>query len=473
MDTRGAPEGQQRKTAWVDAAADRDQPDPFRHVGVDDAVNAFGRGHAVDGEPRGNRVHCAGGGLAVEPLPAAEETHRIEEPEHQVGVGHGGRGSAPPVAGRPRIGAGATRADVQHATRVDVGDRATARADARDVETVQGDPMTGDPPVGRDRGLALDDERHVGARTAHVEGDEIAVLDDPARVACRRHPAGRPREDPAGGEPDRIGHGREPAVRLHDQHRPRIARLGHTLGEAFEIAFEHGADVRVDHGGADPLELLDLREHLRGEGHVHPGQGAGERLGGDALVLRRAVGVQVAHRHRLDPLGGERANRRAQRCTPKRRRLAAVGPDALAHRHAQMTRDQGVRCRLAERVAVVLEPLAHLQDVAVPLGGEQAELGSLALEQRIGRDSGPVDDAICRAEQRGPLDAERVGEQAQPGEHTDRLIPRRGGGFRDRGPSAVVDGDQIGECAAHIHTDAITGLRLVHHAKTHLGEGRP
>ena len=256
MDTRGAPEGQQRKTAWIDTATDRDQPDPFRHASVDDAVNAFRRRHPIDVEPCGNGVHRAGGGFAVEALPAAEETHRVEKSEHQVGVGHGGRGPTTPIAGRPRIGPGTARADVQYAARVDVGDRAATGANACDVQTVQGDPIAGDPPVGGDRSLTLDDERHVGARAAHVEGDEIAVFEDPARVACRRHPAGRPRQDSTGGEPDRVGHSRESAVRLHDQDRPGVARLGQVLGEALEVALQHRADVRVDHGRADPLELL-------------------------------------------------------------------------------------------------------------------------------------------------------------------------------------------------------------------------
>ena len=392
MDTRGASEGKQREPARIDAATDRDQPDPFRHVGIDDAVNALRRRHPIDVEPCGNGVHRAGGGFAVEVLPAAEETHRVEKSEHQVGVGHSGRGPTTPVAGRPRVGAGTARTDVQYAARVDVGDRAAAGANARDVQTVQGDPMAGDPPVGGDRSLTLDDERHVGARAAHVEGDEIAMFEDPARVACRRHPAGRPREDSTGGEPDRVGHSRESAVRLHDEDRPGVARVGQAFGEALEVALQHRADVRVDHRRADPLELL-----------------------------------------------------------------AAVSPDALAHRQAQMTRDQGIRGGLAERVVVVLESLAHLQDVAMPLGGEQAEPGSLAFEQRIGRDGGPVDDAIRRAEQRGPLNAERAGEQLQPGEHADRLIPRRRGGFGDHSATVVVDGNEIGERAAYVDADPVAG----------------
>ena len=84
-----------------------------------------------------------------------------------------------------------------------------------------------------------------------------------------------------------------------------------------------------------------------------------------------------------------------------------------------MARNQRVGRRLSERVAVVLESFAHLEDVAMPLGGEQTEPGALALQQGVGRDGGPVDDALRRSEQRGPVDSERCGEKLQPREHPD------------------------------------------------------
>ena len=133
----------------------------------------------------------------------------------------------------------------------------------------------------------------------------------------------------------------------------------------------------------------------------------------------------------------------------------AVRPDAFAHRQAQMPRDQGIGRRLSERVAVVLEPFAHFEDIPVPLGGEQAELRALALQQRIGRDGGAVNDALGRAEERGPVDAERFGDQLQSGEHADGLILWGRGRFRGRDPSAVVDGDEVGERASDVDADSV------------------
>ena len=88
MDAGRASERQQRKAPRIDTATYRDEPDSFGHVGVDDTVNALRRLHAADAETRRDGVHRTGGGLRIEALPAAEESLRIEEPEHQVGVGH-------------------------------------------------------------------------------------------------------------------------------------------------------------------------------------------------------------------------------------------------------------------------------------------------------------------------------------------------------------------------------------------------
>ena len=289
-----------------------------------------------DAEPFGDRVHRAGRGLFVEPLPAPEETLRVEVSEHEVGVGHGGRGSAPTVTGRPGIGAGAPRAHVQHPARVDVGNRASPGADARDVETVQRDALAGHPPVGRHGGFAVHDEGHVRARAAHVEGNQVRMLENAACVARRGHAAGRAREDAARGEPDRVSDRRETAVRLHDEHGPGIARLCQARFEAPEIALEDGSDVGIDHRRADPLEFLDLRKHLRREADVCRRHLPGERLRRDTLVLGTAPGVQEAHGNRLDLRVGEGADGRAQRATVNRRPHAPVGPDSLAHGQAQM-----------------------------------------------------------------------------------------------------------------------------------------
>ena len=55
--------------------------------------------------------------LDVEPDPPAEEVLRVDEPEHEVGVGHGRQLAAAAVAGGPGHGAGALGPDAQVAAR--------------------------------------------------------------------------------------------------------------------------------------------------------------------------------------------------------------------------------------------------------------------------------------------------------------------------------------------------------------------
>src|SRR6185437_16728339 len=113
-----------------------------------------------------------------------EEMRRIEIAEDEVGVGDGRRRAALAVAGGSGIGAGALRPDMQDAARVDAADRAAAGAQRHDVEAAQRDLVLADLAVAGERRLALDDEADIGARPAHVEGDEVAVAEELRRVAA-------------------------------------------------------------------------------------------------------------------------------------------------------------------------------------------------------------------------------------------------------------------------------------------------
>ena len=151
------------------------------------------------------RSTAASAAPPVEPGAAAEEVVGIEQPEDQVGVGHGRRRAAPAVAGGPGLGAGALGADVQHAAGIDPRDRAAAGADADDVERLQRDALAGEPPVGGDLRGAADDQRDVGAGAAHVEQDQVGLADQARGVAAAGDAAGRAGEHGAGGEPHGVG----------------------------------------------------------------------------------------------------------------------------------------------------------------------------------------------------------------------------------------------------------------------------
>ena len=180
----GAAEGEQRELAGINAAPHRDEAHTFSHRGVDDPVNAIGRRRAVDAQRAGDAIDGSLGGRAVEPAPAAEKVVRVDEAEHHVGVGDGGRGATEAVAGGSGVGAGALRSNVQDAARIDARDRAAAGADADDVEAVQRHTMAAHGSIHGQARAAADDERNVGRGASHVERDEVADLDELAGVTA-------------------------------------------------------------------------------------------------------------------------------------------------------------------------------------------------------------------------------------------------------------------------------------------------
>src|SRR4051794_18371187 len=97
----------------------------------------------------------------------------IEIAENNRGIGHGGLSSAPSVAHGSGLGAGRAWPDAQRPGAVDAGDAATAGSDRVDVNQRYTDGETGDLALGANHRLAVNDERHVATRSAHVESDKI------------------------------------------------------------------------------------------------------------------------------------------------------------------------------------------------------------------------------------------------------------------------------------------------------------
>ena len=81
--------------------------------------------------------------------------------------------AAAAVARRARVGARAARPDEQRAARIELGDRAAARADGVDVERREPHGVATDRSLGGRGGRAVEHQAHVGARAAHVEGDGV------------------------------------------------------------------------------------------------------------------------------------------------------------------------------------------------------------------------------------------------------------------------------------------------------------
>ena len=90
------------------------------------------------------------------------------------------------------------------------------------------------------------------------------------------------------------------------------------------------------------------------------------------------------------------------------------------------------------------------------LGGEETDPGSLALDERIGRDGHAVDDRVGPVEEVGARRPERFGEPGERFEHPGGLVGRGARGLGERDPSVPIDRDDVRERATHVHPDPVS-----------------
>ena len=175
MERARTAERHQRVVARIAPALGRDELDGAHDVGVGE-LQCRGSG-LLDAQRKalGQRLEGAACGFAVELHTAAEEGTRPDRADDDMGVGGRGLGAAAAITGRAGIGAGALRADAQHAAIVDPGERAAAGAHGNDVEHGRADRQAVDLGLGGQRGPAILHQADVGRGATHVEGDEILV----------------------------------------------------------------------------------------------------------------------------------------------------------------------------------------------------------------------------------------------------------------------------------------------------------
>ena len=141
-------------------------------------------------------------------------------------------------------------------------------------------------------------------------------------------------------------------------------------------------------------------------------------------MLRVAVGVEIADRHRLNLVVFQLGDGAVKRDAVEPDLDAAVCAHALANPEAPCARHQRLRRRHAQIIAIVLKPFAHFEDIAVSLGGEQPNLGSLVFKQSVSGYRRAVDDTLGLGEKREAVELQRLSEDVQPLHHTDRWILR-------------------------------------------------
>jgi hypothetical protein len=157
-------------------------------------------------------------------------------------------------------------------------------------------------------------------------------------------------------------------------------------------------DIGVHDGRRDPFVFLDLRQDVRRARDVEVRQLAPETLDGCDFVRRVFVGVEIADRDRCRARGAHLLDGGAQRLVVHGREHRTIRAEPLAHADPEVTRHQRRRGRRAEIVAVVFQPLPHLEHIAVPLRRQEGDLGPLPLEERVRGDRRAVHDPVRAAE---------------------------------------------------------------------------
>jgi hypothetical protein len=106
---------------------------------------------------------------------------------------------------------------------------------------------------------------------------------------------------------------------------------------------------------------------------------------------------------------------------------------------------------------VPVQPAGHerpgdLQYLAEAPGGDQPDPGALALQDRVGRDRGPVQDLGDV----GEGDPRRAAHLLDPAQHADGLVVRRGSGLGAVGTARpLIDQQHVGEGAADVDTEPV------------------
>ena len=345
------------------------------------------------------------------------------------------------------------RSDVKRPAGIDAGDRPAARRDAGNVEAAKRDALSGQHAVGRKRCLPTRYQRDVGAGAAHVERHEIGNTEQFGAAAAAGDTAGRSRQYRARSKPRGFLKRSHAAVRQDYEEIALESGFGQARFEIVQIAPHHRLDIGIHDRGRDALIFLDLRQHVARARDADIGQRLGQTLHRREFVHGVEVGMQKTNRDRARAGLLDGRDALVQRLGVERGEDIAVGLEPFQNSETAFARHQRLRWRRPQIIAVRLEALAHLDQVAVALGGQQRDLGALSLQQRIGRDRRSVNQARRCREQFAAGQVQSFGKLFEACHHADRLVGRGRWRLGEYGMSGLVAGDQVGEGAADVNPD--------------------
>src|SRR5579864_5486217 len=246
--------------------------------------------------------------------------------------------------------------------------------------------------------------------------------------------------------------------------------------EGAEISGRQRADIGVDRYRGGALILAPFRHQIGRAGHEHVRHPLAYHRPHAALMLGIEKRPEEADGDRLDALGDEPLDRSTGLRLVQGHHHLAEAIDSLGD-----TRDQPFR---HDRVGLLalgeMHDLAHVaptdaarsphdvDDVAMPLGGDEAELGAALLHDGIGADRGPVRKYGDVAVELLRSDAQLRRRRADRIDHALGEIARRRGRLRRGDGAAVVDHHAIRESAADIDANKIRGHARSASQKTRL-----
>ncbi len=373
-----------------------------------------------------------------------------------------------PIAGGPRIGAGAVRPDRDPVQPIDARDRAAAGADLdhlddRDAQRQPAALLEAIDPRDLERAarlrLQIVDQANLRGGAAHVVGQHLVEPALPGDLGGKDGAARGTRFDEPDREADRGLDRGQAAARQHQEERAEKALAAQQRVEISEVAADQRLDVGIGASRRKALVFAHLGRHVARQGDRHARQALGDNLASPALMRRIGEAVQKADRDGLDAAFCEAVGQRSNAVLVERHQHPAARVHPLAHREAQAARHE--RRRQVDIDVVLLEPVlvADLDRIAEALGRQQCGLGAFALDDRVGRESRPVNDdrQFGGCERRFPQhDADRFEDGA--------LRRRRGG--QDLGAVAASARFErnIGERAADIYTEPCLGHTLRRHS---------
>ncbi len=265
VERSAAAEGDQREVARVVAAPDRVLLDGLDHrVGLD-LQRVHRRLLHAHVQLRGQvLLDRAAGGVLVELHPSAEQLGGGDAPEHQLAVGGGRLRAAAAVAGRPGVRPGRARANLEHAARVHVCDRAAARTDRVELDHRDHRVVLAHAGVEQVAHPHLAARRHadVGRRAPHVQADHARRPGRASRPDAADQARDRSREERGDGLVRRALLGQYAAGRAHQVQLRVEAASGHLARQPAHVAAHLRADVGVQAHRGEALVLAVLGEHL-------------------------------------------------------------------------------------------------------------------------------------------------------------------------------------------------------------------